>query len=136
MYGRDEVKPEVRQQVVAPTQQANTGSAKPFDRSKLNPKAKPPTKLNVKGQEYTPTFMRLRMMAEQTYGYSPEEFKKLCVRTTGIEHSANYTWQDMWNIEDKITKEAKAMVPEVIDVEPQDETETDIEQGFERNNML
>jgi hypothetical protein len=92
-----------------------------FDRSKLNPNAKPPTKINPKTKkEYCPTISRLYIIAtsppeKKGYGMDQDDFHKLCLDTTGKEHSKDYTNQDCWNIEDEMIKRATKEVDDILD---------------------
>jgi hypothetical protein len=87
-----------------------------FDRSKLNPDAKPKTKINPKtNKEYCPTIARLYSISSKVYGMEIDDFHKLCIDITGKEHSKDYTNQDCWNIEDEMKKFNEKEVDKILD---------------------
>jgi hypothetical protein len=95
-----------------------------YDRSKEDPNAKPKTVWNDKTKKYsTPKVSRLYMLATKEYGMSNDDFKSLCIKITGKEHSKDYVNQDCWNIEDEMKKINNNEVEEIIAVKHEPEIE-------------
>jgi len=103
-----------------PTPQITTGdNTKPaFDRNKENPNDKPKEKINEKtGKPYIPKVARLYSLATKIYGLNDKDFKELCIKVTGKEHSKDYTNQNCWDIEDELIRSAIADTEEIIEPE-------------------
>ncbi len=108
--------------------QSKSKNSTDYDRSKEDPNAKPKTKINPKtGKSYCPKVARLHVLATKDYGLNDDEYKKLCIRVTGKEHSKDYINQDCWNIEDEMIKQAVKEAEEILEPELQQEFEESLD---------
>ncbi|MEN6291476.1 MAG: RecT family recombinase [Methanobacterium sp.] len=83
----------------------NNAENSSYDRSNENPDDKPKEKISDKtGKSYIPKVTRLYTLATKVYGLNDKDFKELCIRVTGKEHSRDYTNKDCWDIEDELIK--------------------------------